>query len=137
MQLDPASFVADPKLIRALSERATPVPCETERLLFHQDDPAVGVYILHEGSASLSMISSTGQSLFHAQAMPGSLLGLPGTISNQPYSLTVVAQPGARVSFISHADFTSLMASDPRLAFEILQVLASEVRSARKTPAQL
>ena len=37
MQLDPDSFVADPELIRVLSERAVPVPCDTDRLLFHQD----------------------------------------------------------------------------------------------------
>ena len=137
MQLDPASFTADPELIQALSRHATPVPCETDRLLFNQDDPSVGIYILEEGSASLSMVSSTGQSLIHVQAIPGSLLGLPGLISNQPYSLTAVARAGARVSFVSRDDFTALMQSDPRLSFKILQVLAAEVRSARKAPAHL
>ena len=137
MQLDPASFVADPELIRALSERATPVACETDRLLFKQDDPAVGIYILHDGTASLNMVSSTGQSLIQVQAMPGSLLGLPGVISDQPYSLTAIASAGARVSFVARDDFKALMNSDPRLSFKMLQVLAAEVRSARKAPPHL
>jgi len=131
MQLDPASFVADPELIRALSERASPVPCETDRLLFNQDDPASGVYILHEGSGLLTMVSQSGETLFNVKALPGSLLGLPGLISNQPYSLTAVAQAGAQVSFVSRAEFSAMISSDPQLFFKILQVLAAEVRSAR------
>lgn len=132
MNLDPASFLADPELIRALSQHATPVPCEAERLLFHQDDPAVGVYILHEGSISLSMISPSGQSLVNVQALVGSLLGLPALISNKPYSLTAVAHAGSQVSFVSRAEFIALMQSDPQLSFKILKILAAEVRSARR-----
>ena len=131
MQLDPAAFLADSELIRALDEHATPIVCDTDRVLFQQDDPAVGLYILHEGGATLSMASQQGQPLFSVQARSGSLLGLPGLVSNQPYSLTAVAHAGARVSFLGRPEFTAIMQSNPALAFKILQVLAAEVRSAR------
>ena len=131
MQLDPNAFLADPELIRALSEHATPIVCDTDRILFQQDDPAVGLYILHEGEATLSMASQQGQAILSVQARSGSLLGLPGLISSQPYSLTAVARAGARVSFLGRAEFTAIMQSNPTLAFKILQVLAAEVRSAR------
>jgi CRP-like cAMP-binding protein len=36
------------------------------------------------------------------------------------------------VSFVSRDDFTALMQADPLLSLKILQVLAAEVRSARK-----
>jgi len=132
MDLDSTAFVADPELIRALDARSTPVPCDTDRLLFHQDDPSVGVYILHEGVATLTMDSPDGRKLFSIQATPGSLLGLPGLIGNQPYSLSAIARAGARVSFVSRADFTALMQSDPMLSMKILRVLAAEVRTARR-----
>jgi CRP-like cAMP-binding protein len=132
VQLDPTAFVADSELIRALAEHATPIVCDTDRVLFQQDEPAVGLYILLEGEATLSMTSQQGQPLFSVQAKSGSLLGLPGLISNQPYSLTAVAQAGARVTFLGRAEFTTLMESNPPLAFKILQVLAAEVRSARQ-----
>ena len=63
MQLDPSAFLADPELIRALNEHATPIVCDTDRILFQQDDPAVGLYILHEGEATLSMTSHQGQAI--------------------------------------------------------------------------
>jgi CRP-like cAMP-binding protein len=131
VQLDPNAFLADPELIRALSEHATPIVCDTDRILFQQDDPAVGLYILHEGEATLSMASQQGQAILSVQARSGSLLGLPGLISSQPYSLTAVARAGTRVSFLGRAEFTAIMQSNPTLAFKILQVLAAEVRSAR------
>jgi CRP-like cAMP-binding protein len=131
VQLDPTAFLADPELIRALSEHATPIVCDTDRILFQQDDPAVGLYILQEGEATLNMTSIQGQPILSVKARDGSLLGLPGLISNQPYSLTAIAHAGARVSFLARAEFTALMESNPPLAFKILQVLAAEVRSAR------
>ncbi|MGD0482128.1 MAG: cyclic nucleotide-binding domain-containing protein [Terracidiphilus sp.] len=131
VQLDPTAFLADPELIRTLSEHATPIVCDTDRVLFQQDDSAVGLYILHEGEATISMTSIQGQAILSVQARGGSLLGLPGLVSNQPYSLTAVAHAGARVSFLGRSEFTALMESNPTLAFKILQVLAAEVRSAR------
>jgi CRP-like cAMP-binding protein len=131
VQLDPTAFLADPELIRALSEHATPIVCDTDRILFQQDDPAAGLYILHKGEATISMTSQQGQTVLSVAAKDGSLLGLPGLISNQPYSLTAVARAGARVSFLGRSEFTTLMESNPPLAFKILQVLAAEVRSAR------
>jgi CRP-like cAMP-binding protein len=131
VQLDSTAFLADPELIRALNDRATPIICDTDRILFHQDDPAAGLYILLEGKATLSMDSHQGQAILSVEARDGSLLGLPGLISNQPYSLTAVARAGAQVGFLGRTEFTALMESNPTLAFKILQVLAAEVRSAR------
>jgi CRP/FNR family transcriptional regulator, cyclic AMP receptor protein len=132
VQFDPAAFLADPELIRTLSARAKPVICDTDRMLFQQDDPAVGLYILHQGQVTLSMASHDGEQILDVEAQSGSLLGLPGLISNQPYSLTAVAHAGARVSFLDRMEFTEMMDSDPTLAMKILIVLAAEVRSARR-----
>jgi CRP-like cAMP-binding protein len=131
MQLDSSAFLAGADLIQALSSCATVLDCTHERQLFHQGDVADGLYILHEGSATVSMASEDGAQILLFQASSGSLLGLPGLIGNQPYSLTVSANAGARVDFLSKEEFTALMVSDPQLSLKILQVLAAEVRTAR------
>jgi CRP-like cAMP-binding protein len=131
VSLDPRAFLADPELIRTLSAHATLIVCDTDLVLFQQDDPSVGLYIIQEGEAALSMASNRGEAILSAEMKGGSLLGLPGLISNQPYSLTAVARAGARVSFLARAKFTELMQSDSTLAFRILQILAAQVRSAR------
>jgi CRP-like cAMP-binding protein len=135
LQLDPSAFVADPELIRALELGSTPTTCGGDRVLFHQGDAPAGLYILDEGEATLTMDTPAGKPLISVQAQAGSLLGLPGLIGNEPYTLTATARTGAKISFISRDRFTSQMSSDPMLALKILQVLAAEVRSARRAMA--
>ncbi len=132
MQLDPSAFVADPDLFHALEDRATPIVCDTERVLFHQGDVPAGLYILHSGGATLEMTSDSGKTVVSFETTPGALLGLPGLVGNQPYSLTAVAHGGSRLGFISRDVFTSLMSTEPMVALRILRVLAAEVRTARE-----
>ena len=131
MKLDPSTFVADPGLIMALQKRSVPVSCSETRTLFLQGDPADGLYILNTGKVTLTMVSDTAEPIVSVRAVPGSLLGLPALVGNQPYTLTAIAQPGARLSFITRENFNSLMQNDPLMALKVLQVLAAEVRSAR------
>jgi CRP-like cAMP-binding protein len=131
-QLDPSAFVADPDLIRMLEKHTAPTPCDVDGALFRQGDPPAGLYIFINGSVTLSMISENGQSLFAAQALPGSLLGLPAVVTDKPYTLTANARAGAQVTFIGRSDFTQLMLSHPQLSARILKILATEVRSARR-----
>ena len=137
MQLDPSAFLADPDLIKALEKRATSIVCEEDRVLFHQGDQAVGLYILHKGEATLSMNPGASENVFSCQTTGGSVLGIPGMIANQPYSLTAVARRGAEVSFLAREDFEILMKTEQSLMLKVLQVLAAEVRSARLALTQL
>jgi CRP/FNR family transcriptional regulator len=132
MKLDPSAFVADPELIQALEKQSSPILCSSERILFRQGDVPAGLYILCKGEVTLSMSSPVGEELMSVQATPGSLLGLPGLIGNQPYTLAAVARKDAELRFVPREEFTNLMQTSPRLSLKVLEVLASEVRSARQ-----
>jgi CRP-like cAMP-binding protein len=132
VKLDPSAFVADPELIQALEKHSTAISCDADRVLFNQGDHPQGLYILDQGETTLTMASSAGEQLMSIQAHAGSLLGLPGLIGNEPYTLTAIARDGARLSFVPRDEFNSLMRADPLLALKMLQVMAAEVRSARR-----
>lgn len=136
MQLDPTAFVADRELVEALVSRATPIACNSDRVLFRQGDDPAGLYILEDGRATVSMLSVSGEPIISFETAPGSLLGLPGVVSGQPYTLTAVARAGAQVCFVSHDQFKAFMQSFPLLAFKVLQVLAAEVSAARRAISQ-
>jgi len=131
VNLDPSGFVADPALIESLEKGSTPIPCDADRILFCQGEAPSGLYILKSGRATLAMTSVLGEEIISATAGPGSLLGLPGLIGNQPYTLTAIALAGAEVRYVTRDSFTNHMGANPMLAFKILAVLAAEVRSAR------
>ncbi len=137
MQLDPSAFLADPELLQALEKHATPLACEDDRVLFNQGDAPASLYILIKGEATVSMNGENGEPFLSVKASSGSLLGLPGLIGNQPFSLTAIAHRGAQVSFIARDDFNALMQSELPLLVKVLKVLAAEVRSARLAITQL
>ncbi len=132
MKLDPTAFQAEPELIQGLEQQSTPIACSEDCVLFRQGDNPAGLYILKGGEVTLTMNSAGGKEIATVTATAGSILGLPGLIGNQPYTLTAIAHAGAQTSFLTRDSFTDLMRTDPSLALKVLQVLAAEVRSARR-----
>jgi CRP-like cAMP-binding protein len=137
VHLEPSAFVADSQLIEALVSNSSCITFGGDQVLFRQGDAPSGLYILHQGEVTLSMTSPIGDEVASFKADPGSLLGLPGLIGNEPYTLTAVAHKGSRLCFIDRDDFTSMMKANPMLALKMLQVLAAEVRTARRALADL
>lgn len=131
MKLDSSAFVADPELLAALEQHSTTVVCTEDRVLFLQGESPAGLYILRSGTATLSMNSVTGEPLVHAVVSKDALLGLPGVIGNQPYTLTGKAAKGAELGYVTIEDFSKLMLENPGLSLQVLRVLAAEVRTAR------
>ena len=130
------AFVADRELIETLETRSKPVPCNEDSVLFRQGETPKGLYILRNGEALLTMKSKAGKEVMCFHVAPGSLLGLPGIIGNAAYTLTATARKGSEVKFIARRDFENLMLAEPAMSFKVLQVLATEVRSARKALAE-
>ncbi|MGB6690290.1 MAG: cyclic nucleotide-binding domain-containing protein [Terracidiphilus sp.] len=127
-----SAFVASKQLTEDLERHSTPVPCPRQRVLFRQGDDPTGVYIVSRGGAALTMHSASGEVVLRLEAGPGSVLGLPGVIANNPYSLTAVAHRGAKVGFVTREDFTAMMSKQAMFSLNVLQVLADQVHAARQ-----
>jgi CRP-like cAMP-binding protein len=80
--------------------------------------------------------TASGRAVICLHAGPGSVLGLPGIVSNEPYTLTAMARGGSEVRFVTRSDFEDLLQAEPSLKFKVLQVLAAEVRSARQAMSE-
>ena len=131
LNIDSSAFIAEKELIEALERRSSTVVCKEQQRLFSQGADPTGLYILRKGKATLTMESPTGGTLLLITLHPGSLLGLPALIGNEPYTLTATAEEDAELGFVTREDFNSLMITDPTLAVRVLRVLAAEVRTAR------
>jgi CRP-like cAMP-binding protein len=127
-----SSFAADRKLIQALESRSLPVCCAEGRTLFKQGDVSTGVYILQSGEVALMMESASGRAVMSLQVGPGSLLGLPGVVGNEPHSMTAFVRKGSEVRFVTRNDFEDLFRAEPSLQLEVSLILAAEVHSARQ-----
>lgn len=57
----------------------------------------------------------------------GSVLGLPSTFSERPYSLTAVSETESEVVHVSKKKFLDLMKAEPELCREATDILSREV----------
>jgi CRP-like cAMP-binding protein len=81
--------------------------------------------------------TASGRAVICLNAGPGSVLGLPGIVANEPYTLTAIARKGSEVRFMTRGDFEDLLRTEPSLNFKVLQVLAAEIRSARQVMSEV
>jgi CRP-like cAMP-binding protein len=124
-------FEADRVLMQTLDRGSQPVPCGKGGTLFKQGDKPAGLYILKRGEANLIMESNEGRIVMCIHAEAGSVLGLPGVIANEPYTMTALVRGGSDVRFVEQSDFADMMRDEPSLYPKVLEVLAAEVKAAR------
>jgi CRP-like cAMP-binding protein len=136
MNFDSSAFVSEPTLLQKLLEHALPLDCSKGRALFRQGENPYGLFILRRGKATMTLESERGAVLIRTQLAPGSILGLPALMSDKPYTMSAVAKRSAVVSYVTRKDFSALMLAEPKLAFEVLRVLAAEVHTTRTAIAQ-
>ncbi len=95
-----------------------------DQFLFQEDGNNAGVYFLVKGKVRMSVKSLPKlDRLFSA----GSLLGLPSTFTERPYSLSAVALTEVDVIHVRTQPFLDLMRQRPDLCGQATEMLGQEV----------
>lgn len=119
-----------------LAERLRPVGAPTQlpkgSFIFGQGDPAQGVFVVSDGRACLSLSGQDGVPVWSRIVGPGAILGLPSTVSGQPYTLTAVALEKVDAAFVSRQTLCEMMSRDPELSHQVVRVLSEELGELRR-----
>ena len=113
-----------------LDSMAAPLTQPKNSIIFAQGDPAVGVYVIRKGSVRMTVKAGDSEIVMRI-AQPGSVLGLPGVLSNKPYSLTARAVQACELGSVTAERLVQLVRENPTLGLQVLQLLSEEVRAAR------
>ena len=97
------------------------------KVLFAEDEPSRGVFILRSGRALVSISSSEGRMVILRVAQPGDVLGLNSVLRNAPYNTTVKTIQSCRTDFIRRMDLVGLMERSQPAAQAIAQILGREM----------
>ena len=104
-------------------------------LLFRHSDPVQGVFLLVEGSVTLTLAENGLQ--YRRVVGPGSVLGLPATMCMKPYSLTAEIVEPLTYVFVPCDAMKEFLRTRPELCFQVVEILAREVREMRHATGEV
>ncbi len=126
------SFLAPPELAAALLPYGSALNHPEGTVLFERGQKARGLFLLQTGSARLSVPGALSR-----KVGPGSLLGVPGTLSKGIYSLSADLLEESQVLFVPSERVTALVADHPEIGFQMVQLLSREIQALRERITEL
>ena len=119
------------ELERELRAASRTISKEKGEILFRAGTPARGAFLVKAGRVRLQLDGSPG--IYPGRTLgAGSLIGLPATVSGEPYSLTAVVLQNCELGFVSRQKLLRLLRSNTLAAMNILQMLSEEIYQMRK-----
>jgi CRP/FNR family transcriptional regulator len=114
-----------PSILKSLDAISSVATYPKAAVLFVEGQEPRGVFILCNGRVKLSGGSEEGKSLIFRIAEVGEIIGLPGTISNQPYELTAEALEPTQANFIRRDDFLLFLREHGDAALRVAETLSN------------
>ena len=101
-------------------------------VVFRQEDPCEGAFILLHGKVALSTGGSVGKVLPIAYHGEGAILGLAETFSGVAYQTTAVAATNITVQFLSRADVVNMTKDDSGKGLQVVSTLIADLENLQK-----
>jgi CRP-like cAMP-binding protein len=130
------AFISPPELVEELKPLGHEITCVRGTVLFHEGDPAKGVYIVLAGHASLTMTTENGATVLARSSGRDSLLGLPGTFLRGIYQLTCTIDQDSRLIFVEREKVLDFLRQRTDMCMLVLNVLGTEVAQMPIQPVQ-
>ena len=124
-------FTVPPDLLEILRGLGEPGFYKAGTTLFLEGDEPKGSYLVIQGEVRLSLPGSEKKRHLTRIAKANCVLGLPGTITSQPYSLAAEVLEDSELIFVSRERLQKFLRENPVICFDVLQILAEEIRQMR------
>jgi CRP/FNR family transcriptional regulator, cyclic AMP receptor protein len=118
----------DEEALATLAERARIRHYDPRDAIVEQDVPASAVYIIDRGRAAVSVMARDGRAVTIRELGPGEIIGEVSLLDGGPPSATVTAITRTALIAIDRASFRDLLQQRPRIAVDLLPLLASRLR---------
>jgi len=129
-------LIAPPGLKTQLENLATTMTKPKGTALFRRGDDALGAFLIRSGKVALGL--DCPSSIFPSRVFGrGSVVGLPATVSGNPYSLTAEVVEDAELGFIPRATVMESLRRHPQLCFEVMEILSNEISEFRSALKQV
>ncbi|WP_299848735.1 Crp/Fnr family transcriptional regulator [uncultured Roseovarius sp.] len=120
-------------VISRVASRAHNVLLPRGKVLFYQDDPSDGLYILCSGLVRVSITDEEGNALTLALPENGAPLGEMTLVSSDRRSATVTALEDTSLLHLEIATTLALLSEEPKLAAHLIEFLSRRLRQSNDT----
>ena len=115
--------------INFLSQRAVPRDFAPGELLFAEDDPCAGLFVIERGNVRLFKTSASGREQVLAIDGPGSSSAELPVFDGGNYPASAAAVNDVAALFVSRQDFHSMCLVHPQVALKVLRIVGKRLRS--------
>lgn len=119
-----------PAALQKLDEIKSVATYPRGAILFMEEQPCRGVFVLCQGSVKLFTSSSEGKDIILRIAEPGEVLGLSAAVHGRPYLATAETAEPTQATFFRRDDFVNFLREHGDAAFHATQVLSFNYHAA-------
>ena len=124
------TLIAPDELKQQLETIGSRIQKSRGSFLFRRGDEVSGIFLISEGTVRLGLERDPPG--FPARHLgSGSVVGLPATLSDGPYSLTAEVLEDSQFVFVSRQRLLDLLRDKPQLCFHVMTILSEELSQTR------
>ena len=115
---------------KALASLAYAAAYPAGAILFSEQEPPRGVFIVLKGRVKVSMTSAEGKTVILRIARPGDVVGLHAVVVGEPYQSNAEILELSQVSFIRREAFLNFLREQPDAALQVARQLGFDYHTA-------
>jgi CRP-like cAMP-binding protein len=130
------ALIAPETLKQHLESIGTKLEKSPGTFLFRRGEEVAGIFLVSQGKIRLGLERDPRG--FPSRTLgPGSVVGLPATLSHSPYSLTAEVLEDAELVFVAVPKLLNLLRDKPDLCFDVMNILTEELTQTRTALEQV
>jgi len=106
-------------------------------IIFHEETPSYGVYILCSGKAKLTNSSHFGQQKILKIISGGEIIEKNGLFNAGKHTVTAETLERSEITFFEREEFLNLLKKNPDLSIRLINVLSQELEQSQSKISQL
>ncbi len=125
-----ATFVVSADLKMEFEKLSSAVSKRKGTVLFRRGDPASGLFLVRKGKVTLELESA--ERVYPTRILgPGSVAGLPASVSGAAYSLTAKVAEDSELGYIAREKLIQLLGANPQLCMSAMKMMSREISRMR------
>jgi len=119
----------DPQTMKAFDSISFANIYPAGTVLYAENEPPRGLFVLCSGQVKLSISSGSGKTLITRMVSSGEVLGLSSVLSGRVYRSSAETVTGSQLKFVKREDFVRFMEEHREVSFNIARQLIEECES--------